>query len=63
MLAAYRGIINEVSPEKLGLSGLSAGASLVLTMTLKAGVRRSPNAWSTRMFHACYRPQCHGRQL
>jgi len=35
-VAAYRGIINEVSPEKLGLSGLSAGASLVLTMTLKA---------------------------
>ena len=35
-VAAYRGIIKEVSPEKLGVSGLSAGASLVLTMTLKA---------------------------
>ncbi len=35
-VAAYRGILEEVSPERLGVSGLSAGANLVLTMTLKA---------------------------
>ena len=33
---AYRAIIKDVAPKKIGVFGVSAGGSLTLTMTLKA---------------------------
>ena len=35
-LAAYRAIIQEVEPKKIGMFGISAGGSMILAMVLKA---------------------------